>query len=1110
MSLSTPFIQRPVATTLLTMGIALAGIMAFRLLPVAPLPQIDFPAIVVSAQMPGASPEVMASSVATPLERHLGTIADVTDMTSTSSQNSTTVQLLFGLNRDIDGAARDVQAAIVAARQDLPTSLRSNPVYRKFNASQAPVIILSLTSETLSQGQIYDAAATVVQQKLSQLEGVGNVQVQGSALPAVRVELNPTALFHYGIGLEDVRAALAAANANAPKGAIENDKLHFQIYTNDQASAAAQYKPLLVAYRDGSPVRLQDIAQVIDQQDGAVENIRNYGLYNGRPAISVIISQQPGANIIDTVDRVKAMIPELEKSIPSTINLQIANDRSVTIRASLRQVERTLVGAVFLVILVVFLFLRDWRSTLIPAVAVPVSLIGTFGAMYLLGFSLDNFSLMALTIATGFVVDDAIVVMENTTRHIEAGMPRMKAALVGAREVGFTVLSMSLSLVAVFLPLQLMGGLVGRLFHEFTTTLTIAILISLVVSLTTTPMMCARLLGRPAEQPTFFLFRWSERAFEWMRGGYERTLSGALNHGLMMVVIIIATIVLNVHFFIVIPKGFFPQQDTGHMRGAMRADQSTSFQALKQKMIQAAAIIQADPAVATVVANINGGGNGPGAFQGGASANFNITLKPLAERKASVDQVIARLRPKFFEVKGTQTFLQADQDIPTGGGRASNAQYQYTLTGDDLNALKTWSDKLRRELQEVPEVVDVDTDQQAGGLESEIIVDRDSASRLGLQQSEIDNALYDAFGQRLVSTIYNPLNQYHVVMEVAPEYWQSPDVLKDIYISTSGGAVSGTASTNAVAGTSVIGKTAAPTAAAVASDTARNAAANALANTTHGGASTGSAVSTTREAMIPLAAFAHFGHGSTPTSVAHQGTFAATTISFNLPVGEALDVATAAIDRATKRIGMPATIHGEYAGSAKNFRQYQGQMPLMLAGALLAVYIVLGILYESYIHPITILSTLPSAGLGALIALIMTGDQLTIIALIGILLLIGIVKKNAIMMVDFALEAERTEGLSPREAIIKACALRFRPIMMTTMAAIFGALPLALAAGDGTEMRRPLGISIVGGLVVSQLLTLYTTPIVYLYMERFRQWRKRRTGRKSQVPLRPRPMEAGV
>jgi multidrug efflux pump len=1110
MNLSAPFIQRPVATTLLTLAIALAGTMAFRLLPVAPLPQIDFPAIFVSASMPGASPEVMASSVATPLERHLGTIADVTDMTSTSTENSTSVQLIFGLDRDIDGAARDVQAAIVAARQDLPTSLKSNPVYRKFNGSSAPIIILSLTSETLSQGQIYDAAATVVQQKLSQIEGVGNVAVQGSALPAVRIELNPTALFKYGIGLEDVRAALSAANANAPKGAIEDDRLHFQVYTNDQADRADQYKPLIVAYRNGNPVRLKDIAQVTDKLDGAVENIRNYGLYNGKPAISVVVTQQPGANIIETVDRVKAMIPELENSIPSTINLEVANDRSVTIRASLKQVERTLVGAVFLVILVVFVFLRDWRSTLIPAVAVPVSLIGTFGAMYLLGFSLDNFSLMSLTIATGFVVDDAIVVMENTTRHIEAGMPRMRAAFVGAREVGFTVLSMSLSLVAVFLPLQLMGGLVGRLFHEFTITLTVAILISLVVSLTTTPMMCARLLGRTPEKPTSWFFGWSERIFDWMRSSYERSLARAVDHGILMMAILAATIALNVVLFIVIPKGFFPQQDTGQMRGAMRADQSTSFQSLKQKTIQTAAIIQADPAVSTVVTAINGGGGGPGGPQGGASASFNVTLKPLSERKISVDGVIARLRPKFFQVKGTQTFLQANQDIPTGGGRASNSQYQYTLTGDDLNELKTWSEKLRAALQSVPEVTDVDSDQQAGGLESEVVVDRDSASRLGLSTSEIDSTLYDAFGQRLVSTIYNPLNQYHVVMEVAPEYWQSPDILKDIYVSTSGGAVSGSASTNAVAGTTILNSTSAPTASAVANDAARNAAANALANTTKGGASTGAAVSVAQESMIPLAAFAHFGHGTTPTQVAHQGTFAATTIAFNIPEGESLQAATAAIEKASERIQMPSTIHGEYEGTAKNFRQYQGQMPLMLVAGLLAVYIVLGVLYESYFHPITILSTLPSAGIGALIALWATGNQLTLIAFIGILLLIGIVKKNAIMMVDFALEAERAEGLGPRAAIIKACALRFRPIMMTTMAAIFGALPLALASGDGTEMRRPLGISIVGGLIVSQLLTLYTTPVVYLYIERLRQWRKRVTGRTTTTPPRSRPMEAGT
>jgi len=1110
MNLSAPFIQRPVATTLLTMGILLAGIMAFRLLPVAPLPQIEFPAIAISASMPGASPEVMASSVATPLERHLGTIADVTEMTSTSAQNSTNIQMIFGLDRDIDGAARDVQAAIVAARADLPTNLRSNPTYRKFNAAQAPVIILSMTSDTLSQGQIYDAAATIVQQKLSQLEGVGNVGVQGSALPAVRVELNPQALFKYGIGLEDVRAALSAANANAPKGAIENDKLHFQIYTNDQANLAEQYRPLIVAYRDGSPVRLTDVAQVLDQSDGAVENIRNYGLYNGKPAVSVIVTQQPGANIIETVDRVIGLIPELKKSIPSTIDLQVANNRSVTIRASLKQVERTLVGAVVLVILVVFVFLRDWRSTLIPAVAVPVSLIGTFGAMYLFGFSLDNFSLMSLTIATGFVVDDAIVVMENTTRHIEAGMPRMKAAFIGASEVGFTVLSMSLSLVAVFGPLLLVGGLLGRLFHEFTVTLTVAILISLVISLTTTPMMCARFLSEHAQtKPTSWFFRTSEGAFERVKAGYGRTLEWAVNHGLVMIAILGATIILNIVLFVVVPKGFFPQQDTGQMRGTTRSDQSTSFQSMKQKMIQAAEIIREDPAVATVVSNINSGGSGGFGPSGSTTASFNITLKPLEERKLSADEVIARLRPKFFEVKGTQTFLQAVQDIQAGG-RAGNAQYQYTLTGDDLTELRTWSDKLRRELQNVKEVTDVDSDQQPGGLETEVVIDRDSAYRLGLTASQIDATLYDAFGQRLVSTIYNPLNQYHVVMEVAPEYWQNPEILKDIYISTSGGGVSGTASTNAVAGTTVLGKTAAPTAASVANDTARNAQANALANTTKGGASTGSAVSTSREPMVPLSAIAHFGNGTTPTQVAHQGTFAATTISFNLPTGEPLSDATEAIDSAMKRIGVPATIHGEYAGTAKNFRQYQGQLPLMLVASLLAVYIVLGVLYESYIHPITILSTLPSAGIGALLALMATGNELTIIAFIGILLLIGIVKKNAIMMVDFALEAERADGLSPRDAILRACALRFRPIMMTTLAAIFGALPLAIASGDGTEMRRPLGISIVGGLVVSQILTLYTTPVVYLYFERFRQWRKRKSGRKTMTPLRPRPAEAGV
>jgi len=1097
MNLSAPFISRPVATTLLTLGVTLAGIVAFELLPVASLPQIEFPAIAVSASMPGASPEVMASSVATPLERHLGTIADVTDMVSSSSLNNTNIQLLFGLDRDIDGAARDVQAAINAARADLPTSLRTNPTYRKFNGASAPIIILSLTSDTLSRGQIYDAAATVVQQKLSQLAGVGNVAVQGGALPAVRVELNPTALFKYGIGLEDVRAALSAANANAPKGAVENEQLHFQVYTNDQAKTADQYKPLIIADRDGSTIRLSDVATVTDEGDGAVENIRNYGIYNGQPAVTVLATQQPGANVIETVDRVKALIPDLKNSIPRSIDLKIANDRSVTIRASLKQVGRMLILSVMLVILVVYIFLRDWRATLIPAVAVPVSLIGTFGAMYMMGYSLDNFSLMSLTIATGFVVDDAIVVMENITRHIEAGMPPMKAAFIGAREVGFTVLSMSLSLVAVFLPLELMGGVIGLLFGEFAVTLSVAILISLVISLTTTPMMCARLMGRQSERPAPVLFRIVEGGFNRLRKSYEHSLEWAVRFGPLMMLILFATICLNVYLYIAIPKGFFPEQDTGQLTGAVRADQSTSFQAMKQKMIQVASIIQADPAVATVVSNIGGG----------ASANMNITLKPLAERKLSAGEVMDRLRPQFLKVKGTQTFLQTDQDLGSGGARAGNAEYQYTLEGDDLTDLRIWSDKIRRALQTVPEVTDVDSDQQEGGLETEVVVDRDAASRLGLTQSQIDGTLYDAFGQRLVSTIYNPLNQYHVVMEVSPEYWQNPETLRDIYVSMSGGSVSGTQATNAVTGTVEVKKGAVPSATAVASDTARNAAANQLANTTRGGASTGAAVSTSSEKMIPLSAFAHFGNGTTPTSVNHQGTYAAVTIAYNLPVGKPLSAATAAIERTMARIGVPVSIHGDFEGNAKRFQQYQGQMPLMLAAGIATVYIVLGVLYESFLHPLTILSTLPSAGVGALLALMVTGNELNLIAFIGILLLVGIVKKNAIMMVDFA-EAKLREGLDPCAAILRACALRFRPIMMTTLAAIFGALPLAVTSGDGTEMRRPLGIAIVGGLIVSQLLTLYTTPVVYLYIERLRQWRKRKRRHPSQIPW-GRPLEVG-
>ena len=1090
MNISAPFIARPVATILLTLGVALAGAVAFTLLPVASLPQTDSPAISVNASMPGASPEIMSTSVATPLERHLGAIADVTEMTSNSFVNSTNIQLVFGLDRDIDGAARDVQAAIVGARADLPSSLRTNPSYRKQNQANGPVIVLALSSDTLLQGQIYDAAATIVQQKLSQVDGVGNVGLFGSALPAVRVEINPRALFKYGIGLEDVRAAISSANANAPKGAIENAQQHWQIYTNDQADRADQYRPLIVAYRNGAPVRLGDIAEVTDKDDGAVENLRNFGLFNGKPAILVQVTQQPGANIIETIDRIKSVLPEIKASIDPKIDLVVENDRSVTIRASLRQVERTLMLAIALVILVVFLFLRNPRAALIPAVAVPVSLIGTFGAMYVLGFSLDNLSLMSLTIATGFVVDDAIVVMENTSRHIEAGMPRMRAALQGSREVGFTVVSMSLSLVAVFLPLQLMGGVVGRLFEEFTITLSVAILISLVVSLTLTPMMCSRLLGR-GEPSNWWLFRWSEAGFNAMRGGYERSLGWALRHRPLMLSILLLTIGLNVYLYVIVPKGFFPQQDTGVLMGFVRADQTTSFQTMKQKLIEASAIVQKDPAVERVTGFTGGG------FGGGASANLIVGLKPLSERSESADRVIARLRPQLIRMQGVQAFFQSMQDIRIGG-RQSNSQYQYTLQADNLSDLRLWADRLRIALQDVPEVADVDSNQQPGGLEQQVIVDRDVASRLGLTSSQIDNTLYDAFGQRQVSTIFRPLNQYRVVMEVAPQYWQDPSTLNDLFVSTSGGAPSGSQSTNAVAGTTSTAKKQSATSknatASVANDSARNLASNQLANSGRGGASSGAAVSSRMETMVPLAAFAHFSTGKTPTTVNHHGTQVATTISFNLPVGVSLSTAVAAIDRTMNRIGVPATVHGGFQGTASTFQKSLAKEPLLILASLIAVYIVLGILYESLIHPITIISTLPSAGVGALLALLATGNEFSLIAFIGILLLIGIVKKNGIMMVDFAIEGERTLGLSPEAAIMRACLLRFRPIMMTTFAAILGALPLALSAGDGTELRRPLGIAIVGGLLLSQLLTLYTTPVVYLYIERLRQWRKQESS----------------
>jgi len=1080
---SEPFIRRPVATTLLSLGIALAGAIAYTKLPVAPLPQVDFPTISVSASMAGASPNVMAATVATPLERHLGQIADVSEMTSSSSTGATRITLQFGLDRDIDGAARDVEAAINAARADLPTALRSNPTYHKVNPADAPILILALTSHTLTPGQLYDAASTILTQKLSQVRGVGQVNIGGSSLPAVRVELNPAPLFKYGVGLEDVRAALAAANANTPKGSIDIGAERYQIYTNDQATAAAQYRNLVIAYRKGAAVRLADVADVLD----SVENVRNLGLANGNPAVLVILYKSPDANIIETVDAVKRLLPALQASIPSDIDIKVAMDRTTTIRSSLRAVESTLAMAVALVILVVFLFLRDWRATLVPAVAVPISLLGTLGAMYLLHYSLDNISLMSLIIATGFVVDDAIVVLENITRHVEAGMPRLEAAIQGAREVGFTVLSMSLSLVAVFIPILLMGGIVGRLFREFSITLSVAVLLSLLVSLTTTPMMCARLIRRREPQRQGRLFHASERAFERVLDAYRRSLRWALeNRGLVMLMLA-ATVALNAYLYVKIPKGFFPQQDTGRLIGGIQADQAISFQSMSRKLRQFVAIVQADPAVESVV-GFTGGGS-----QGGGQTNSGFmfaSLKARAQRNVSADQVIGRLRPKLNQVAGARLFLQAAQDIRTGG-RQSLSQYQYTLQADSIADLYHWAPLLTEALQHEPALTDINSDQQQNGQQINLVIDRDTAARLKLNPAAIDNTLYDAFGQRSVSTIYKALNQYHVIMEVAPEYWQSPETLKDLWVSTAGGTVSGTQGTNAVAGTVLSEATAAnTTAATIAADTARNQATNSLANTGHGAVSTGAAVSTASETMVPLAAFSHYEPGNTPLAVNHQGPFVATTLSFNVAPDRSLSDAQAAIARAVNEIHMPASVHGSFQGTGQAYEQSVGNEPILLLTAVAAVYIVLGVLYESYIHPFTILSTLPSAGAGAVLALRLFNTEFSIMALIGVILLIGIVKKNAIMMIDFALDAQR-QGHSPAEAIYTAAVLRFRPIMMTTMAAMLGALPLAFGNTEGAETRQPLGISIVGGLIVSQVLTLYTTPVMYLYLDRFGAWVRR-------------------
>jgi multidrug efflux pump len=1080
MNFSGIFISRPVATTLLTIGIAFAGVLAFLRLSVAPLPQVDFPTLMIQASMSGASPDVMAATVAAPLERHLGFIADVTEMTSRSSLGSTQITLQFGLNRDIDGAARDVEAAINAARADLPSNLRSNPTYRKYNPSDSPILLMVLTSSTRTSGQLYDSAATVLQQKLSQVAGVGNVDVGGSSLPAVRIELNPDALAHYAIGLEDVRAALASANANSPKGAIEDGTRHFQIYTNDQATHASDYRGLVVAYRNNRATLLSDVAEVND----SVQSLRNAGSINGKSAVTLVIYKQPGANVIQTVDRIKAIIPLLQAAMPGGTELIVTGDRTSTIRASLADTEQTLAIAVVLVILVVFVFLRDARAMLIPGVMVPISIIGTFAAMYLFGYSLNNFSLMALTIATGFVVDDAVVVLENIARHMEIGRSRLQAALEGTKEVAFTVFSISLSLIGVFLPILLMGGIIGRLFREFTITLSVAVMISLVLSLTATPMMCSRLLRRQKTLRTNWFSRMTERCFDRMLQFYDETLRWSLKHSLLILLVLLGSTALNFYLFNVVPKGFFPQQDSGTLLGGVQADPGISFQLMRQKLEQIQTIVQKDPAVDSVVANTGGRQTNSG--------NVWVTLKPLQQRD-SVAAVTARLREKLARVSGARLYLQPMQDIHIGG-RQSLSQYQFTLQADETSQVLTWTPKLVEALRKRPELTDLNSDQQQNGLQADLKIDRLTMGRFGLLPSAVDNTLYDAFGERQVSTIYNAMNQYAVVMEVAPEYWQHPDTLKKLYVSTSGQVASGTQSSNAVAGTVAIGSTSSTRpgnssgASAASNDSARNQATNSIAASGRSSASSGAAVTTTVESMIPLAAFSHYEFDHAPLSVNHQGLFVASTISFNLAPEYSLSDAVTAIRKTIDQIQMPAAIHGTFAGTANAFQSSLKDEPILILAALAAVYVILGILYESYIHPLTILSTLPSATLGALIALLLFNMEFSIIAMLGMILLIGIVKKNAIMMVDFALQAEREEHFNSYDAICKASLVRFRPIMMTTFAAILGALPLVLASGDGSELRRPLGVSIIGGLVISQILTLYTTPVIYLYLDRLRLW----------------------